>query len=456
MLTQSEKIERIVDEMFVELTPPGLVCAITADAQVTQYMTRGHSDPTLGTAFSIDNSFPIGSLTKSFGAAAILLLRDEGRLALSQSPKDFIPELDPFWAEASLYQLLSMQSGLGADYGGSWAEQHLPLSNAELGERLNLSVIAASKPGTSFLYSNFGYMMLGRVISQVSGKDARDFILERIITPLGMTSTTWAPPSSGASTGYRSTDNTFEKEQTFSANNDGAVFGGLWSTVPDMAVWMDFLCSAHVEAPCKYDRVLGGNSRLEMQKAAVLRPIAPPETENEPPSCGAYSFGLVNFQSRTEWTIGHGGAVPGFGTHMRWSPKTGVSVFAMANLRYADLSAGCSKIIASASSGAEQRHAELHPVVERRANELLNLIRNWDDNVADSLFAENFFIDYSRDQIAKRFGEVQSARQNFPTVTVVPLEGLSAKIVVGKAHEVTFTVSTLEPGLIQDVVFGTI
>ena len=226
MLSESEAIDQIVHDMFSELKLPGLVCAVSSSAQVTHYSTHGRANLTLETPFSVDQRFPIGSLTKSFGAAAMLRLRDEGRLALNQSPRDFIPDLHTFWSKCSLSQLLSMQSGLGADYGGSWAEQHLPLSNTQLGERLALPVIAATEPGTSFLYSNLGYMMLGRVISKVSGQDARDFILERFIEPLGMESTTWAP-SSNIATGYRSTDNRFEEEKTFRANNDGGVFGGL-------------------------------------------------------------------------------------------------------------------------------------------------------------------------------------------------------------------------------------
>jgi CubicO group peptidase (beta-lactamase class C family) len=442
--------------MFSELKAPGLVCAVISNAQVTHYAARGYSNLAMKTPCGVQQSFPIGSLSKSFGAAAILLLRDQGCLKLNQSPQDFIPGLSSFWSSTSLHQLLSMQSGLGADYGGSWAEQHLPLSNEELAERLALSVIAASAPGTSFLYSNFGYMMIGRIISEVSGKDARDFIFEHFIQPLGMSGTTWAPPAMNTITGYRSSDDRFEEEQPFSANNDGGVFGGLWSTVPDMAVWMNFLSSAYLEGYSLHDQVLSRASRLEMQRAVVLRPIAPPEGDKEPSPCGAYGYGLVNFQGKTEWTVGHGGAVPGFGAHMRWSPQTGISVFAVANLRYADLSSGCAKILDCASGAAQHRRSELHPLLAHRANQLLSLISNWDSDAANTLFAENFFIDYPQEYISKRFAELRSIRDGSSSISVGQLAGLSAKITFGKIDVITFTISTLEPGLIQEIEFGEI
>lgn len=453
MPTQSESIDPLVLDMFTTLQAPGLICALTSKAQVLHYSTHGHANVALKTPMSIDQSFPIGSLTKSFSAAAILLLRDQGLLTLDQSPADFVSGLDPFWANTSLHQLLSMQSGLGADYGGSWAEQHLRLSNTEMGERLALPVIAATTPGTAFLYSNFGYMMLGRVISQVSGHDARDFILEKFIKPLGMTNTGWAPPATNTMTGYRSRNGTFEEEETFSTLNDGGVFIGLWSTVPDMAIWIDFLCNANDEGDSRYDRLLRRASRREMQRATVLLPIAPPERNDEASPCAAYGYGLVNLQGDTEWTVGHGGAVPGFGAHMRWSPQTGVSVFAVANLRYADLSAGCTKVLSSASRVAQHRRGDMIPIVAQRANELLSLIATWDDEAANTLFAENVFIDWRREEILERLSALKGVLERSPTVTVVPVEGLSAKIVFGEGREVTFTVSTLQPGPIQEVVF---
>lgn len=456
MPTHASRIEQILDQQFLGLRSPGLVCAVAAEAHVTHYATRGCANLALQTPLSVGQVFPIGSITKSFAAAAVLLLRDEGRLELGQSPADFIPHLHTFWATTSLAQLLSMQSGLGADYGGSWAEQHLPLSNAELGERLARPVIAAAQPGVYFMYSSLGYMMLGRVISAAAGCDARDFISERFIRPLGMVSTSWAPQLPTAVIGYRCREGRFEQEAPFRAQNDGAVFGGLWSAVPDLSIWMDFLCSAHHERAGMYDRVLKRSSRLEMQRGVVLRPIEPRQAAQEPPPCRAYGFGLVNFQSPTEWTVGHGGAVPGFGAHMQWSPETGQGVVAMANLRYADLSGLCGRVLSLVSAAAPPRTTTVHPLVAQRAADLLTLISTWSTASAKELFTESFFVDYPEEYIASRFAELRdvcSDRTNLTISPGPPGEGLSA-VVAHRDHQLfTLTLSPLEPSAIQEVGF---
>ncbi len=452
--TETQKIDDLVREMFEELHPPGLACAVTADQKIRHVTAYGVCDAEHLTPFDTNISFPIGSLTKSFAAAAILILRDEERLTLSQSPRDFIPELGCDWEGTSLFQLLSMQSGLGEDFGGSWAEQHLPLSNSELTQRFAVPIIRAARPGAHYFYSNFGYMVLGRVISQASGQDARDFIAQRLLEPMGMSSTSWSVPLTNAACGYKRGESRFEKEDHFSASNDGAVFGGLWSCLPDMARWIDFLACAHKPNDQTYEQILRRASRLEMQRAVTLRPISPADEPRQNPLCLGYGFGLVNFPSRSEWTVGHGGAVPGFGCHMRWSPDTGIGLFAVANLRYADLSESCERILAAATEKVPARAIPLHPQVAARAYDLLGLMRAWDRATAEQLFAFNFFIDYPHDDIAKRFSALRERyAEHLADAQIIQLSGLSAKIVINETEILTFTVSSLEPGQIQEVTF---
>jgi CubicO group peptidase (beta-lactamase class C family) len=452
---EAQKVDELTKGLFDELKPPGLLCAVIADRKTAHVSSYGVADTERRAAWNIDGSFPIGSLTKSFAAASILVLRDEGRISLDQSPRQFIPELGAEWQGVTLWQLLSMQSGLGEDFGGSWAEQHLPLSNHVLTERFSVPITWAARHGAQYFYSNFGYMVLGRVISKASGQDARDFIAQRLLEPLGMERTSWSVPSANVVRGYRTENNKrFEEEGLFSAANDGAVFGGLWSCVPDMARWIDFLACAHGADDEKYEQILDRSSRLEMQRAAVLRPITTPDRPEETPLTLGYALGLVNFPSRSEWTVGHGGAVPGFGCHMRWSPSTGVGVFAVANLRYADLSEGCGRILAAARERVPARAIPLHPLVAARGSELLSLLREWDSAVAERLFAMNFFIDYPREQTAEKFSQLrQRYAQQLSDAQVVQLPGLSAKILIREEQLMSFTVSGLEPGQVQEVVF---
>ncbi len=150
--------------------------------------------------------------------------------------------------------------------------------------------------------------------------------------------------------------------------------------------------------------------------------------------------------------MGHGGAVPGFGCHMRWSPSTGIGVFAVANLRYADLSEGCGQILAAAREHVPARAIPLHPLVAARGSELLSLVREWDSAAAEKLFAMNFFIDYPREATAEKFSKLrQRYGEQLSDARIVQLPGLSASIVIRDEQLMTFTVSCLEPGQIQEI-----
>ena len=111
--------------------------------------------------------FPIASLTKSFTAASILILRDRGQLDLDIPVCDVLPELkteaSSAWKDVSVRKLLSMQAGLPEDFYGSWAEQTMALSPRELSEVLAGSPISINTAEEAHKYSNLSYILLGKV-----------------------------------------------------------------------------------------------------------------------------------------------------------------------------------------------------------------------------------------------------------------------------------------------------
>jgi len=109
-------------------------------------------------------SFRIGSLTKQFTAAAILLLEERGKLRTGDRLRAILPEVPAAWDGVTLYHLLTHTSGIPSD----------------LSPRLN------AQPGTEFMYSNEGYVLLGNVIERVTGATYGGFIAANIFTPLGM------------------------------------------------------------------------------------------------------------------------------------------------------------------------------------------------------------------------------------------------------------------------------
>ncbi len=141
--------------------------------------------------------FRIASMTKSFTAAAVLALRDDGLLALDDPLARHAPELGalrPPWRDApaiTIRHLLTMTSGLATD--DPWADRHMDLSDAQLDEVIDSGATWAAAPGTTFEYSNLGYGLLGRVVLHVAGGRVQDVVRTRLLEPLAMHETAWTP-----------------------------------------------------------------------------------------------------------------------------------------------------------------------------------------------------------------------------------------------------------------------
>ena len=148
-------------------------------------------------------------MTKSFTAATVLLLRDEGRLRLDDPVATHVPELQgqrPSHAGAppiTLRHLLSMSAGFPGD--DPWGDRQQDLDLDRFAEFLERGQSFAWMPGTEFEYSNLGYAILGRVISNVTGQEYRDVVRSRLLEPMGMTSTGYDAgefPAERLATGY--------------------------------------------------------------------------------------------------------------------------------------------------------------------------------------------------------------------------------------------------------------
>ena len=147
--------------------------------------------------------FRIASMTKSFTAAAVLTLQDEGVLDLDRPVSQFDPRLGALDIAAcalsadatpvTTRHLLTMSSGLATD--DPWADRKMDADAAFLDQVLDDGVSFAALPGTAFEYSNLGYAIVGRIAELVSGVSLQELVRTRLIAPLGLTSTSWDIPS---------------------------------------------------------------------------------------------------------------------------------------------------------------------------------------------------------------------------------------------------------------------
>ena len=344
---------RAVDEAFERLfadgTIPGMAYGVVIAGDLVHARGLGTLHQGEDRVPDADSVFRIASMTKSFTASAVLLLRDEGALLLDEPVGTYVPELAGFrgaTADSPLItvrHLLTMSSGLPTD--DPWGDrlQGLPLD--AFAELLGGGFTFAWPPGTAFEYSNLGYGILGRVLTNVSGQEYRDLIRDRLLTPLGMDATVYEAdqvPDARLARGHVHRDGAFVDEP-FDPYGALASMGGVFSSVRDLTTWVHGFAEAF---PARDDpegtHPLSRASRREMQQ--VQRAFDPElgwTSAGAAPSllAGGYGFGLFVSQDLTlGHVVDHSGGYPGFGSHMRWHPASGVGVIALGNRTYAPMS----------------------------------------------------------------------------------------------------------------------
>lgn len=182
-------IARWIDWQMRVHRQPGCVIAINHRGRTVLEQAFGHADLSRQLALSARHRFRVASHSKSFTAAGILLLREQGRLRLDQPVGDFVAELHPGVARVTLTQLLSHSAGLvrdGVD-AGQWQDLRPFLDEAAI--RADLRDGTAIPPNTRFKYSNHGYALLGMVIASITGAACTDWIMRAIVKPSGLTDT---------------------------------------------------------------------------------------------------------------------------------------------------------------------------------------------------------------------------------------------------------------------------
>ena len=187
-----EALAAIAGSYLARGSQPGLAYGVVAGGSLVH--AHGLGEQWLGGPVpEAGTIFRIASMTKSFTAAAVLALRDDGALSLDDPADEYVPELRdqrPVTADArriSVRNLLTMTAGFPTD--DPWGDRQQATPAAEFSEFLAGGVRFAWAPGTRFEYANLGYAILGRVVAAAAGTGYADFVRDRLLRPLGMTST---------------------------------------------------------------------------------------------------------------------------------------------------------------------------------------------------------------------------------------------------------------------------
>lgn len=306
-----------IDSVFAEFArpgSPGCVVSVMRAGEVIFSRGYGLADVRTGEPMSTRVLLGAGSLTKQFTAFAVAMLVAEGRIQLDADVHRYLPELPRYPHRVTVRHLLHHASGVR-----EYTELPSLAGTGESGKVLFARANGLSfAPGSQYLYSNSGFLLLGRLVQRVSGRPLGAFLTERIFTPLGMTHTIF-PTDSAAAAGRTMAYLPFREAgwspvlPPVDAHGDA----GVYTTPEDLARWdRNF-----------YDGRVGGRRVL-----AILHDTL----RMNDGSLSTYSFGLHREPYRGLTREYHGGQEYGY-RHQWWRfPDQRLSVLTMCNTRTAE------------------------------------------------------------------------------------------------------------------------
>ena len=179
------RMEQIV-ESFVPQKFMGSVL-VARDGKVVLDKAYGSANLEWNVPNTPTTKFRLGSITKQFTAASILLLEERGKLKIDDPVKKYMPDAPAAWDKITIFHLLTHTSGIPSftgfpDYGSKEATPMTPEKLVALFRDKPLEF----EPGEKWNYSNSGYVLLGYLIEKISGQSYQDFVQQNIFTPLGM------------------------------------------------------------------------------------------------------------------------------------------------------------------------------------------------------------------------------------------------------------------------------
>jgi len=257
-----------------------------------------------------DVKFRLGSLTKQFTAALVLLLQQDGKLRIEDPVSKYLPDVPAGWAKITLANLLGHTSGIPnftseKDFGAWASSGH---THAEEMTRIEAKPLEF-EPGSKFEYSNANYEVLGMVIEKVSGGTYESLLRARLLDPLGMTDTgldTDELVLPKRAEGYMRQRNRLVVARPESLSIPWAA-GSMYSTTGDLLKW---------------ERGLFGGKVLSEESLKRMTT----------PGLGDYGLGLFIRNSDGVRTISHGGGIEGFNTSLAYVPERRLAVIVLSNM----------------------------------------------------------------------------------------------------------------------------
>lgn len=317
---------------------------VLRDGVIISNNSYGLANIELNVPNTASTRFAIGSVSKQFTGASILLLQEQGLLKTTDTLAQHYPQTPAAWKAVTLRQLLHHTSGI-PDGVKTWAA-----AGKDLGETTPEQVVAsvASQPlvfppGSRMEYNNMGYVLLGLVVERTSKQPLAEFLQQHFFTPLRMHDTGLASSLQvipHMATGYAPENGVLESANLVPFTSIFAA-GAIYSTGADLAKWMTALHGGRILKPASY-------------------------AEMTAPSPGSYGYGLYSSTQSGQADLGHSGRVAGFASETEFFPATKTGIIVLSNKLSHNVSPGSAALETDLMHLATQHNAAVRSLGTER------------------------------------------------------------------------------------------
>ncbi|MGA2191611.1 MAG: serine hydrolase domain-containing protein, partial [Steroidobacteraceae bacterium] len=271
---QADEVAQSVRAEMERQKIPGLALLVARKGQPLRAEGYGLANVELNVPVKPETIFQSGSVGKQFTATAVMMLVGAGKISLDDPLSKYFAQAPSWWGQVTVRELLSHTAGFtdypkDFDYRKDYTEEQLI--------KLVEAIPPAYPPGTSWSYSNLGYLTIGILIHRVTGEFYGDFLQRRIFKPLGMSTTriiNEADIIPNRSAGYRLVKGRLQNQEWVSPTVNTTADGSLYFSILDLAKW---------DAALYTDSPLQQSSLQQMWTIAKLR--------DGKPNAGHYGFG---------------------------------------------------------------------------------------------------------------------------------------------------------------------
>jgi CubicO group peptidase (beta-lactamase class C family) len=292
---------------------PGASVAVIMEGRVVKAEGYGLANVELNSLATANTIYQSGSIGKQFTATLVMMLVEDGKIALDDKISKYMTDGPDTWKDITIRHLLTHTSGI-KDPGARDLNYRLDYTDDQLVTLAGKSKLGF-EPGEKRSYSNTGYVLLGILITKVTGKFYGDLLQERIFAPNGMETAriiSEADIIPNRAAGYRLVGGQLKNQEYMSPSLNRTADGGLYFTVLDLAKW---------------DAALNGKKLLKPENLELM--WTPAKLRDGKPV--PYGFGWALGGEPGHRIVSHGGLRQGFATHIKRYIDDHLTIVVLAN-----------------------------------------------------------------------------------------------------------------------------